>query len=60
MLLMLKKFNSLNLVRKTWIFVSGMGYVNWRVVLVGNVGGLWIANWVGRWRVNGEVPGIEV
>ena len=29
------KFSSLNLVRKTWILFSGVGYMNWGFVLVG-------------------------
>ena len=45
---MLMKFNSLNLVRMTWIFVSNIGYVNWRVVFIGGVGVLWTTNLGGR------------
>ena len=48
---MLMKFTSLNLVRKAWILVSGMGYMTWMVVLIGDVGDLRRANWGGRWRV---------
>ena len=48
---MLIKFNSFNLVKKAWIVVSDMGYMNWGVVLVGDARGLRIANYSGRWRV---------
>lgn len=48
---MFMKFSSLNLIRKVWTLVSGMGHMNGGIVLVGDVGGLGIANWGGRWRV---------
>jgi hypothetical protein len=47
----LMKFSLLNLIRKVWTLVSGMGYMDWGIVLVGDGGGLWIAHWGGRWRV---------
>ena len=37
----LMKFSSLNSVRKFWILVSNMGYMNW---VVGDARGLRIAN----------------
>ena len=50
---MLMKFISSNLMRKAWIFVSRIAYVNWGVVFVGGMGGPWSVNWEGRWRVTG-------
>ena len=41
------KFSSLNFIRKTWILVSGMGYMDWEAVLVGDVGGFGTMNWGG-------------
>ena len=36
---MLLRFNSTNLVRKAWILVFSIGYVNWGIVFVGGIGG---------------------
>ena len=36
---MLLRFNSPNLVRKAWILVFSIGYVNWGIVFVGGIGG---------------------
>jgi hypothetical protein len=36
----LMKFSLLNLIRKVWTLVSGMGYMDWGIVLVGDGGGL--------------------
>ena len=47
---MLIKFCSLNFVRKSWILVFDMRYMNWGGGrgAVGDVGGLHTANWGGR------------
>lgn len=57
---MLMKFSSLNLTRKTWILVSRMGYMDWGVVLVGDVGGLGTVNWGGGGRLLGNGPNCGV
>ena len=56
------KFSSLNLIRKSWVLVSGMGYMNWGIVLVSDVGGLQIADCKLGWEAEGfwEVVRIEV
>ena len=57
---MLTRFNSLNLTRTTWILVFGMGYMDWGVVLVGDVGGLGTVNWGGGGRLLGNGPNCGV